>query len=120
MSLLSSFTIVPWLSSRFGKLEHIEGKNLFGKTILAFEAQLTRFTNWVTNILVWSLANKFKTLGIVVILFFGSLYMVAGGYVGGEFFARSDAGEFLVQIEMPKDASLEQTNFIDAKSGSFS
>ena len=119
LSLLSSFTIVPWLSSRFGKLEHIEGKNLFGKTILAFEAQLTRFTNWVTNILVWSLANKFKTLGIVVILFFGSLYMVAGGYVGGEFFARSDAGEFLVQIEMPKDASLEQTNFMTQKAEAF-
>lgn len=119
LSLLSSFTIVPWLSSRFGKLEHIEGKNLFGRIILAFEAQLTRFTNWVTNILVWSLAHKFKTLGIVVVLFFGSLYMVAGGYVGGEFFARSDAGEFLVQIEMPKDASLEQTNFMTQKAEAF-
>ncbi|MEW5676772.1 efflux RND transporter permease subunit [Flavobacterium enshiense] len=119
LSLLSSFTIVPWLSSRFGKLEHIEGKNLFGKTILAFEAQLTRFTNWVTDILVWSLANKFKTLVIVVILFFSSLYMVIGGYVGGEFFARSDAGEFLVQIEMPKDASLEQTNFMTQKAEAF-
>jgi HAE1 family hydrophobic/amphiphilic exporter-1 len=27
-SLLASFTIIPWLSSRFGKLEHIEGKML--------------------------------------------------------------------------------------------
>ncbi len=119
LSLLSSFTIVPWLSSRFGKLEHIEGKNLFGRIILGFEAQLTRFTNWVSDILVWALANKIKTIIVVVVLFFGSLYMVAGGYVGGEFFARSDAGEFLVQIEMPKDASLEQTNFMTQKAEAF-
>jgi HAE1 family hydrophobic/amphiphilic exporter-1 len=36
-SLLASFTIIPWLSSRFGKLEHIEGKNAFGRVILGFE-----------------------------------------------------------------------------------
>jgi HAE1 family hydrophobic/amphiphilic exporter-1 len=32
-----------------------------------------------------------------------------------EFFAASDSGEFLVQIELPKDASLEQTNFMTQK-----
>ncbi|MPT35334.1 MAG: efflux RND transporter permease subunit [Flavobacterium sp.] len=119
LSLLSSFTIVPWLSSRFGKLEHIEGKNLFGRIILGFEKILTRFTNWVSDILIWCLGHKKTTLGIVAGLFFASLYMVAGGYVGGEFFARSDAGEFLVQIEMPKDASLEQTNFMTQKAEDF-
>ncbi len=119
LSLLSSFTIVPWLSSRFGKLEHIEGKNMFGRIILGFEKLLTRFTNWVSDILVWSLAHKITTLVIVVILFFSSIFMVVGGYVGGEFFARSDAGEFLVQIEMPKDASLEQTNFMTQKAEDF-
>ncbi len=31
LSLLSSFTIVPWLSSRFGKLEHLTGKKYFRK-----------------------------------------------------------------------------------------
>src|SRR5678815_562162 len=49
LSLLSSFTIVPWLSSRFGKLERITGKSLFGKIIVAFEKGLHSFTNWVTN-----------------------------------------------------------------------
>ena len=119
LSLLSSFTIVPWLSSRFGKLEHIEGKNLFGRIILGFESLLTRFTNWVSNILTWCLGHKRRTLAVVLVLFVSSLYMVAGGYVGGEFFARSDAGEFLVQIEMPKDASLEQTNFMTQKAEDF-
>jgi HAE1 family hydrophobic/amphiphilic exporter-1 len=33
-SLLASFTIIPWLSSRFGKLEHIEGKMLLEELFL--------------------------------------------------------------------------------------
>lgn len=119
LSLLSSFTIVPWLSSRFGKLEHITGKNIFGKIILRFEKGLTSFTHWITNILKWSLGHKRITLGLVLVLFFGSLYMVGGGFIGGEFFAKSDRGEFLVQIEMPKDAAIEQTNLMTQKAEKF-
>ena len=44
---------------------------------------------------------------------------MGGGFIGGEFFAASDSGEFLVQIEMPKDASLEQTNFMTQKAEAF-
>jgi HAE1 family hydrophobic/amphiphilic exporter-1 len=40
------------------------------------------------------------------------LALVPFGFIGGEFFAKSDSGEFLVQIELPKDASLEQSNFM--------
>lgn len=120
LSLLTSFTIIPWLSSRFGKLEHIEGKNLFGKTILAFENLLTRFTNWVTGILVWCLDHYVKTIIVVLVLFFTSTVgLMGGGFIGGEFFASSDSGEFLVQIEMPKDASLEQTNFMTQKAEAY-
>ena len=109
-SLLSSFTIVPWLSSRFGKLEKITTKTFFGKIIVSFERGLFKFTNWVTGILKWSLAHKKTTLGLVLGLMIGSFWLVGAGYIGAEFFAKSDRGEFLVQIEMPKDASIEQTN----------
>ena len=114
-SLLSSFTIVPWLSSRFGKLERITGKSLFGKVIIAFERGLHNFTNWVSNILKWSLAHKKTTLGVVFALLISSFYLLGAGYIGAEFFAKSDRGEFLVQIEMPKDASIEQTNAMTRK-----
>ncbi len=112
LSLLSSFTIVPWLSSRFGKLERISGKSLFGKIIVAFEKGLHSFTDWVTNILKWSLAHKKTTLGVVFGLLIASFSLVGAGFIGAEFFAKSDRGEFLVQIELPKDASIEQTNAI--------
>jgi HAE1 family hydrophobic/amphiphilic exporter-1 len=40
LSLVASFTIIPWLSSRYGKLEHIEGKT-FWKNHSWFESYLT-------------------------------------------------------------------------------
>ncbi|WP_026712184.1 efflux RND transporter permease subunit [Flavobacterium filum] len=113
-SFLASFTLVPWLSSRFGKLEHVSDKTIFGKIILWFEARITAFTHWISGILEWALKNwktKLTTLLIAVFLFFGSIFGL-GGFVGGEFFPKMDRGEFLVQIELPKDASIEQTNFI--------
>jgi HAE1 family hydrophobic/amphiphilic exporter-1 len=118
-SLLASFTIIPWLSSRYGKLEHIEGKNLFGRIILGFESYLTSFINWVSGLLTWSLDHYKTTLAIVLLLFFSSIALIPAGFIGGEFFASSDSGEFLVQIEMPKDASLEQTNFMTQKAEAF-
>jgi hydrophobic/amphiphilic exporter-1 (mainly G- bacteria), HAE1 family len=119
LSLLSSFTIVPWLSSRFGKLEHITNKNIFGRIILAFERGLNRFTEWVSNILKWSLAHKKITLAVVFTLLIASFYLLGGGYIGAEFFAKSDRGEFLVQIEMPKDVSIEQTNAMTQKAENY-
>lgn len=119
-SLLASFTIIPWLSSRYGKLEHIEGKNVFGRVILGFESYLTRFINWISGLLIWCLDHYKTTLAIVLVLFFSSTVgLMSGGFIGGEFFAASDSGEFLVQIELPKDASLEQTNFMTQKAEAF-
>lgn len=111
-SLLASFTIIPWLTSRFGKLDRVKGDNIFGRFILWFEAQLHRFTEWITSLLKWALDHKFVTLLVVGTLFVSSFVLVGAGYVGTEFFAEGDRGEFMVQIEMPKDASIEQTNQI--------
>lgn len=113
-SLLASFTIVPWLSSRFGRLHRMTGKNVSERFILAFEKQLDRFTHWISNLLKWSLKNRYTkltTLGVAVLLFLGSFTLVGAGFIGFEFFPKLDKNEFLVQIELPKDASLEQTNF---------
>lgn len=114
-SLLASFTIVPWLTSRYGKIEELKGDNIFQRFILRFEQILQQFTDWITQILRWTLRSKWTkmaTLGIALILFFGSFALVGFGFVGTEFMPKMDKGEFLVQIELPKDASLEQTNFM--------
>ncbi|SCY26645.1 efflux RND transporter permease subunit [Flavobacterium caeni] len=122
LSLLSSFTLIPWLSSRFGKLEHIEGKNLFGRIILGFERGLDRFTDWVSGILKWSLksrATKVWSLVIVIVMFVSSLFLVGAGFIGGDFFPKMDRGQFIVQLELPKDASVEQSNFVTQKAEDF-
>lgn len=119
LSLVASFTIVPLLSSRFGKLEKIEGKNIFGRFILWFEKQLHTFTNWITGILTWTLKHKAITIGGVFLLLISSCGLTKYGFIGTEFFPKSDKGEFLVQIELPKDASLEATNQITQKAEAF-
>lgn len=113
-SLLASFTIVPWLYSRYGRIEELHGKSLYQKFILGFEKQLDHFTHWVADLLKWCLksrATKLTTLAIAIALFVGSFALSGLGFIGNEFFPKLDKGEFLVQIELPKDASLEQTNF---------
>lgn len=113
LSLLASFTIIPWLSSRFGKLEHLTGKNWFEKFILWFEGLIDRFTHWITDILEWCLKTTLRRVSTVIITFIilmSSFMLVAFGFIGGEFFPPIDRGQFLVQMELSKDATVEKTN----------
>ncbi|ASK29561.1 acriflavin resistance protein [Chryseobacterium sp. T16E-39] len=115
LSLLASFTIIPWLSSRFGKLEHLTGKNWFEKFILWFEGLIDKFTHWITGILEWCLKSTLRRISTVVITFvilISSFMLVAFGFIGGEFFPPIDRGQFLVQMELSKDATVEKTNQI--------
>lgn len=113
LSLLASFTIIPWLSSRFGKLEHLTGKNWFEKFILWFEGLIDKFTHWITGILEWCLKTTLRRISTVVITFIvliSSFMLVVFGFIGGEFFPPIDRGQFLVQMELSKDATVEKTN----------
>ncbi len=114
LSLLVSFTIVPWLFSRVGKLEHINENSFFGKMIFGFENMLNNFTQSIGNLLKWALQSvktKLITLGVTLVLFLVStIGLFSMGYIGADFFPKSDKGEFLVQFELEKDASIEKTN----------
>lgn len=115
LSLFVSFTIVPWLYSRYGKLEHINPNSFFGGIVHGFESGLTRFTQWITGILEWCLKNrmtKVATLLLSFVLLIGSFALVGLGYIGSDFFPAADRGEFMMQFELEKDASLEKTNFL--------
>lgn len=119
-SLLSSFTVVPWLASRFGKLEKLSGRTWFSRFILAFEQLLNRFTHWVSNLLKACLKNKTtKILTVVIVTIVFVLSFGLTKFIGGEFMPSIDKSEFLVQIELPKDASVEQTNFMTQKAEAF-
>lgn len=119
LSLVMSFTVVPWLYSRFGKLEHISHTSFFGRIINGFEAGLTSFTSFITNLLTWSFTHKFLTFFIVAVLFVVSVALVPLGYIGGEFFPKLDKGEFVVQLESEKDTSVERMNLITLKAENY-
>lgn len=122
ISLLVSFTVVPWLYSRMGKLSHINKGSFFGRILHGFESGLTKIVNWISMILEWALKNRMNkiiTLLITVVLFFSSLSLVSMGFIGTDFFPSNDKGEFYLQIEMNKDASIEQTNFMTQKAESY-
>ncbi len=115
LSLLVSFTVVPWLFSKYGKLEVISSESFFGKIIFGFEKMLDKFTNWISGLLKWCLGHKLMTLIIAVVLFVTSIALLPLGFIGSDFFPASQRGKFLVQMELPKDASIEQSNIVAQK-----
>lgn len=122
LSLLVSFTMVPWLYSRFGKIEHISKYSFFGRLIFGFEKGLDKFTHKISDILRWSLKsrlNKVITLILSIVLFVASIALLPMGYIGADFFPSSDRGEFFLQFELEKDASLEKTNILTREAEKF-
>ncbi|HZB12216.1 MAG TPA: efflux RND transporter permease subunit [Chryseolinea sp.] len=115
LSLLVSFTMVPYLYSRFGKLEHVSNKNFFGKIILGFEKALDRFTAWIQSMLKWALAHRAITLITAVALFVASLALVGAGFIGSEFVAQGDRSELVMMLEYPKKTSVDHNNVMTLK-----
>lgn len=110
-SLLVAFTLIPLLTSRFSKLEHLDKTTFFGKFVSGFERGLDAFVDWLLGILKWGFANKIAMLLITLAMFISSFFLIGMGWIGSEFVSQGDKGEFLIRIELPKDATLEQTNF---------
>ncbi|MFZ4635186.1 MAG: efflux RND transporter permease subunit [Saprospiraceae bacterium] len=113
MSLLVSFTLVPWLTSRIGKVHHFEGKNLVGRFILGFEAFLDWLSEGFVSALRWALKNpwtRWTTVLAAAGLFGASFLLLTKGFIGNAFFDPGERGEFLIEINLPRDASLAQTD----------
>jgi hydrophobe/amphiphile efflux-1 (HAE1) family protein len=110
LSLLVSFTLVPWLSSRIGKIETINPNKWWGKIVLGFEQAMERFADSLTSLLRWSFSHKLITLGVTLLLFVASLSLFSFGLIGSELMGIGDRGEFFIEMELPKNATIEQTN----------
>lgn len=110
MSLFVSFTLTPLLASRMAKVEKVNSKLLTGKIVIQFERFLKYLTLRYTQILRVALGKKrwvvFGTLGLLVM----SFGLAFSGYIGGEFVAQGDRGEFLISLELPQNATLAQND----------
>ena len=119
LSLFVSFTVTPLLASRMAKHSHFRKGSLMERIISAFERGLTLFTDGYIKVIAWSLHHKTIVLVGTTILFFASLSLVIGGFIGSEFISMGDRGEIIIQMELPKNASIEQTNKLTLEAEKF-
>ncbi|MGE5423766.1 MAG: efflux RND transporter permease subunit, partial [Syntrophothermus sp.] len=110
LSLFVSFTITPLLASRMAKVEKYRKDSLLQRLIDWFEKGLHGFTAFYVRVLSWTLRHKIVVLAGATVLFFSSIFLVAGGFIGSEFVSLGDRGEVIINIELPKSATIEQTN----------
>lgn len=114
-SLLVACTVVPWLASRFAKVETFDDNPVLKHLVIFFENSLNYLSNLFPTFLAWTLNNKIITYLVTGTMLAASIALVPLGYVGIDFLEAGDRGEFLLQLELPKDATLEQTNQIAKK-----
>lgn len=110
ISLLASFLLTPWLTSRIGKLEHLNPNNPFQAFLIWFESQLTALINWYKDALGWVLSHKIVFSVILVGLFVATGWVMSLGIVGSEFVSQGDQGKFLLTVKLDKTASLQENN----------
>lgn len=110
MSLFVSFTLVPLLSSRFAKLENLREHGVIGNFLIGFESMINAIIGFIINLLKWAFNHKAITLLIAIILFTGSLTLIFSGFIGIEFVKAGDRSEIMVELELPKNANVHQTN----------
>ncbi len=110
LSLLVSLTLVPLLTSRFGKLKVFNKKRPLDRFLLAFENIITKFKSAMLSGIHWTLGHKLITILMVSVLFIGSLLLVSKGYIQTELMDAGDRGEFIVTMELDRTATLDQTN----------
>lgn len=109
-SLLVSFTVVPLLYSRFGKAEKLNPNSPIGKIVHAFDNMIDRVALIFSNLLNWSFSHKLVVFSITIALLIGSISLLPLGFIGSELAPSGDQGQFVVYVELPRDATIEQTN----------
>jgi hydrophobic/amphiphilic exporter-1 (mainly G- bacteria), HAE1 family len=112
ISWLVSFTLTPWLSSRFTKLSHLSNDRLLDKPLIWFENLINGIQSFFKTVLKWALHHKRVSFSVIIGLVFASFALIGGGFIGVEFVANGDNGEFQIKAELPKETPLEQTNFL--------
>jgi hydrophobic/amphiphilic exporter-1 (mainly G- bacteria), HAE1 family len=110
VSLLVSFTLVPLLTSRFGKLKEFNHSKAFDRFLLSFEHFITWLRLIILKALNWALGHKAIIIGSSIVLFFGSFMLVKEGFIQTEMMDAGDRGEFIISMELDRSATLEQTN----------
>lgn len=109
VSLLVSFTLVPWMTSKWAKLASPKN-NILGKMLNGFEKGIDGFNGWILRWMYWSLKHKAITLIGALFIFIGTFMLFPAGYIGAEFASSGDRGVFVIRLEFPHNISLQENN----------
>jgi hydrophobic/amphiphilic exporter-1 (mainly G- bacteria), HAE1 family len=109
MSLIVSFTLVPFLASRFSSAK-LPNYRLFFKVSLWIEKLIENTIASITHGLSWSFGNSKLILFCVFLLFAGSIMLIPTGFIGIEFTKGGDRSEFIMELELDHNSTLQETN----------
>ncbi len=110
MSLFVSYTVAPALAARLPERNPNARKNWGERLFAQFERGMRRLSDRYAGLLDWSLDHKLLIVLITLALLGCSVLLVTEGYIGTAFLSTGDRGEFIIQLELPKDATIQETN----------
>jgi hydrophobic/amphiphilic exporter-1 (mainly G- bacteria), HAE1 family len=110
MSLFVSFTLTPFLYSRFGKKVNIMRDKWLYKPLVWFDKFIEKTISFYVNRLRWVLNHKRISAGVVLLLFIVTGFVMSLGILGQEMVANGDGGRFVMKLEFDKSVTLAQNN----------
>ncbi len=73
---------------------------------------LARFYGALLRFFLWNFLTQVLAVILAVLALAGGFYLVAGGFVGTEFFPQQDDGQIRVDLEMPPGTNLATTDLV--------
>lgn len=110
MSLFVSFTLTPFLYSRFGKKLTIDPNKWFHLPIIWVEKQIKALSNFYASKLAWVLNHKIITSAFILGLFVVTGVVASLGITGEEMSASGDGGRFTLNLEYDKGVTIYRNN----------
>ncbi|NQT33625.1 efflux RND transporter permease subunit [bacterium] len=89
-------------------IAHLSG--LLQKLVNAWDLFYDNLVEGYRSSLVWVLKHRFIVTLMVFLLLIGSFSLLGFGFIGSEFFPKTDEGAFTVSIEMPVGTTLDETD----------
>ncbi len=108
MSLLVSFTLVPFLASR------VHAKFLTNRKpwriLQRAEVGLSRVAEDLVRVLTWSFHRKWLVFLVNVVLLGGAIYLIPSGLIGVEFTKAGDRSEFIIELKSRSGTPIGEMN----------
>jgi len=115
ISFVVSFTLTPWLASSFTKLTHLDNNKLGHKPLIVFEKIIKSIEDFFKSALQFTLKHKIATFVVIFAMVIASFSLMTSGFIGSEFVASGDNGQFIIGIELDKETPIEQNNIVTQK-----